>query len=64
MSRGRDDQRLAQQDSGNFGFAGDNQQSPIRPGILFGAGRTTRVPEPGSPGYAEILNRLRSGMRR
>jgi hypothetical protein len=53
-----------QMNSGNFGFAGGNQQPPLRPGIMFGAGRTTRVPERGTPGYEEILNRLRSGMRR
>ena len=48
----------SQQDSGNFGFA-DGANPPIRPGISFGAGRATRVPEPGTPGYEEFVARMR-----
>jgi hypothetical protein len=52
---------------------GGNESSPFgggRPpgpggGMVFGPGRATRMPEPGSPDYQALMNRMRAaGMRR
>lgn len=32
----------------------------LRSGIIFGPGRTTRLPEKGTPEYQQMVNRLRS----
>jgi hypothetical protein len=33
---------------------------PLRGGIIFGPGRTTRLPDVGTPEYQEMVNRMRS----
>jgi hypothetical protein len=33
---------------------------PLRAGIIFGPGRTTRLPDPGTPEYQEMVNRMRN----
>ena len=43
-------------------FIPSHQQAPkdsdLRSGIIFGPGRSTRLPEKGSPEYQEIINRI------
>jgi hypothetical protein len=33
---------------------------PVRSGIIFGPGRSTRFPEPGTPDYAQLVERMRN----
>jgi len=32
----------------------------LRSGIIFGPGRSTRLPDPGTPEYQAMVNRMRS----
>lgn len=32
---------------------------PLRSGIIFGPGRSTRLPDPGTPAHQELLDRMR-----
>lgn len=34
-------------------------ESQLRTGIIFGPGRTTRLPEKGTREYQELINRIR-----
>jgi hypothetical protein len=40
-------------------FGGAGQGTPNRSGIVFGPGRATRMPEPGTPEYEQLLQRVR-----
>lgn len=42
-----------------FGGAGQGQTQGLRSGIAFGPGRSTRMPEVGSPEYQQLLQRVR-----
>jgi hypothetical protein len=33
---------------------------PIRSGIIFGPGRATRMPDPGTPEYKQLVERMRN----
>lgn len=32
---------------------------PVRSGIIFGPGRATRLPDPGTPEYKQLVERMR-----
>jgi hypothetical protein len=33
---------------------------PFRSGIIFGPGRSTRLPDPGTPEYKQLVDRMRN----
>jgi len=41
-------------------FGGAGQGAGLRSGVVFGPGRTTRMPERGTPEYQQMIQRLRS----
>ena len=45
-----------------FGGTGQGPARGLRSGIAFGPGRSTRMPEPGSPEYQQLIQRAR-GLR-
>lgn len=42
-----------------FGGAGQGQVQGLRSGIAFGPGRSTRMPDAGTPEYQQLLQRMR-----
>lgn len=48
----------------SFGGAGQGANQGLRSGIAFGPGRTTRMPEVGSPEYQQLLQRVRGFQNR
>lgn len=43
-----------------FGGAGQGPAQPLRSGIQFGPGRTTRMPDVNTPEYQQLINRVRN----
>lgn len=41
-------------------FGGAGQGGGLRSGVVFGPGRTTRMPERGTPEYEQMINKMRS----
>jgi hypothetical protein len=35
---------------------------PVRSGIIFGPGRATRMPDPGTPEYKQLVERMRTAV--